>query len=48
MVLKSSYRSFAFVIWKILKLEIWFCVNLGGNLLLYYLTKYLKTNTLVN
>ena len=26
----------------------WFCVNLGGNLLLHYLTNYLIFNTLVN
>ncbi len=26
----------------------WFCVNLGGNLLLHYLTNYLIINTLVN
>ena len=27
---------------------VWFCVNLGGNLLLHYLTNYLIINTLVN
>ena len=27
---------------------LWFCVNLGGNLLFHYLTNYLIFNTLVN